>query len=87
MRNSKHWRKRTLESEKTKIAQLIKEDVMEKLFEDPAVLRGIEELVQAYRKLGVMPKFPRTRTHKIMRLERKIRRMQKGTYRQRNRDG
>jgi len=86
LRNKKYWRERTLETERTKIAQLIKDDVYQKIFLSNRVSElGISERIFKLMKTMVSAASP-TQTHLIRRLRRKIRRMENGTYRRRNGD-
>lgn len=86
MRNSKHWRERTLETERKKLERLIRDDVMNKLFNDRSIDEELFTMARLMKRMGIIPRVPPTVVRQIGRLDRKIRRMKKGTYRQRNGD-
>ena len=85
MRNKKYWRERTLETERAKIAQLIRDDVYRKIFlpnriKELGLPDGVVKMMNEMRILNASP----SRTHLVRRLKRKSRRMENGTYRRRN---
>ena len=83
MKNSKYWRKRTLEQEKERLAKLQRELVFSKISgtDDERQL----ETSNRIRRLLKIPSLP-SRRKVIRRLDRKIRRIETGIYRQRNWD-
>lgn len=88
MRNPKYWRKRTLEQEKERLHRVEREMVFSRISpenDESLDEESVRKIRQVYRelRLGPLPSIF-TLKQKRRRLKRKIRRMEKETYRRRN---